>query len=90
MEAAEGDVKSELTLEDLIQYMREQREYMEQQAFNEHVQQSLEAINQRRSGRSSRANSEIIQADQLSEITFEEFKLDGRGNGEQSVAAAIE
>ena len=102
MEPAEGDAKTELTLEDLMQYMREQREYMEQrfggieqrfhqqQAFNEHVQRSLEEINQRRSGRSSRANSEIIQADQLSEIPFEESKSDGHGNGEQPVAATIE
>jgi len=95
MEPAEGDAKTELTLEDLMQFMREQREYMEQrfhqqQAFNEHVQRSLEEINQRRSGRSSRANSEIIQVDQLSEIPFEESKLDGHGNGEQPVAAAIE
>mmetsp|Transcript_507 Transcript_507/g.904 ORF Transcript_507/g.904 Transcript_507/m.904 type:complete len:280 (-) Transcript_507:599-1438(-) len=77
MEPAEADAKTELTLEDLMQYMREQREYMEQrfhqqQAFNEHVQRSLEEINQRRSGRSSRANSEIIQVDQLSEIPVQQ------------------
>ena len=57
MEPAEADAKTELTLEDLMQYMREQREYMEQrfggieqrfhqqQTFNEHVQRSLEEIN---------------------------------------------
>ena len=39
MEAAEGDAKSGLTLEDLMQYM--ERRFGEQQEFNQQVQQSL-------------------------------------------------
>ena len=82
---------------DNIEQRNEQREqrseqrYHEQQVFNQYVQQSLEELRQRRSGRSSRANSEIVQADQFSEIPFEESKSNGNEVvGLEPVVTAIE